>query len=46
MQSLIDATTDDLSMMSDIVLVISSTLGVESIKHARRAGILVLVIWF
>lgn len=44
MQSLINATTDDPFMMSEIVLVISNRPGVEDIKHARRAGLLALVI--
>jgi len=41
---LIDATTDDPSMMSEIVLVISNRPEVEGLKRARRAGILALVI--
>jgi len=41
---LIDATTDDPSMMSEIVLVISNRPKVEGLERARRAGILALVI--
>uniref|UniRef100_A0A2S2PGC4 Phosphoribosylformylglycinamidine cyclo-ligase n=1 Tax=Schizaphis graminum TaxID=13262 RepID=A0A2S2PGC4_SCHGA len=44
LQSLIDTTTDDPSMMSEIVLVISNKPGVEGLKRARRAGILALAI--
>ncbi|XP_050545152.1 trifunctional purine biosynthetic protein adenosine-3 [Daktulosphaira vitifoliae] len=44
LQALIDATTDDPSMMSEVVLVISNKPDVEGLERAKKAGILALEI--